>query len=313
VPVTIGRPIANVQTYVLDRALGLAASGAHGELAIGGEGVARGYLGQPALTAERFRPDPFSGRPGARLYLSGDVALAGADGELRCLGRRDRQVKLRGFRVEPGEVEAALGQTPGVAEAAVEVSGEGDDARLVAYVVPRPGVALDGPALRASLRGRLPEHMLPGVVVSLGTLPRTPAGKLDRRALPAAEAQAQTAAPLVPVESDLERRVAAIWCDVLKLERVGAEQAFFDLGGHSLLLVRVHARLEAELGRRLPLMLLFAHPTVRSLAAALSGGTSQDSLEGSHERAGRRREAAGTRRLARQAARTRLVAHGEDR
>jgi amino acid adenylation domain-containing protein len=300
--VTIGRPLQNVEAYVLDERLEPQPLGVAGELWIGGAGLARGYLGRPALTAERFVPDPFSSRAGDRLYRTGDRARVRADGEIDFLGRRDGQVKLRGFRIELGEVEAALAGHPEVAEAAVVVREDvPGDPRLVAYVTSGARAA-DPQALRAALRERLPEHMVPGAVVVLPRLPRTAAGKLDRSALPRPETTASVAA-FAPAESDLERRIAAIWCEVLGLERVSVHQAFFDVGGHSLLLVRVHARLEAQLGGPVPLMLLFAHPTVRALAAALSGAAPEGRLEESQARAALRRASVGRRQDARRAAR----------
>ncbi|HST61162.1 MAG TPA: condensation domain-containing protein, partial [Longimicrobium sp.] len=258
----IGRPVAGTRVYVLDGALRPLPVGVPGELYVAGAQVARGYLGRPALTARRFIPDPFAAEPGGRLYATGDRARWRAGGELEYLGRIDQQVKVRGFRVEPGEVEAALRGRAEVRDCAVvareDASGRN---RLVAYVVGE----VDAAELRAHLRQRLPEHMVPGAFVPLDRLPLTPSGKLDRRALPAPElasAEDRYVAPRTPVEEVL----AGIWAEVLRLERVGVEESFFELGGHSLLATRVVSRVRAVFGVELPLRALFEGPTVGELA-----------------------------------------------
>ncbi|HVR99225.1 MAG TPA: amino acid adenylation domain-containing protein, partial [Thermoanaerobaculia bacterium] len=267
---SIGRPLANARVYVLDvlgHGLRPVPPGAAGELWLGGEGLARGYLGRPDLTAERFRPDPFGGA-GGRLYRTGDRARWLAAGELEFLGRLDHQVKVRGFRIEPGEIEAALARHPGVAEAAVVVRED----RLVAYVAPGP----DAAELRAFLRERLPEYMVPSSWVVLERLPRTPNGKVDRRALPALlerRVERRFTAPRTPVEELL----AGIWSDLLRVERVGADDDFFDLGGHSLLATQVVSRLRGALGVELPLRSLFEAPTVAALAARVEAARRAES------------------------------------
>jgi amino acid adenylation domain-containing protein len=272
-PVPVGRPLANTRAYVLDPRGRPLPAGVPGELWLGGAGVARGYRGRPALTAQRFAPDPFSPVPGARMYATGDRARLGADGALYCLGRLDQQVKVRGVRVEPGEVEAALRRHPAVRDAAVVLREPAPgDARLTAYVEsadPPPAAEL-----RAHLRGWLPEAMLPSVFVPLAALPRTPNGKLDRAALPApdAGAVASNAEPRVPPRGETERRLAAIWREVLGCGEVGAHQSFFDLGGHSLLLPQVQARIRAGLGAELSVVDLLRHPTVAMLAERLERG-----------------------------------------
>jgi amino acid adenylation domain-containing protein/non-ribosomal peptide synthase protein (TIGR01720 family)/FkbM family methyltransferase len=264
--VPIGRPIGNAQAYVLNEHLSPVPVGLEGELYAGGEGLARGYLNRPDLTADRFVPDPF-GPAGERLYRTGDRVRRRADGTLEFLGRVDHQIKLRGFRIEPGEIEAALLASPGVREAVVLASesrsaGDAGDRRLVAYVVGDVQVA----ELRRSLRERLPDFMVPAAFVALAAFPLTANGKVDRKALPAPEqpsGEEDSLAPRTPVEEI----VAGIWTEVLGLERVGADSDFFDLGGHSLLATRVMSRLREAFGVEMPLRDLFESPVLASLAA----------------------------------------------
>jgi amino acid adenylation domain-containing protein len=261
----IGRPLENVRVYVLDAAGQPAPVGVPGELYVGGVGVARGYLGRPGLTAGRFVPDPFGGETGARLYRTGDRVRWRPEGILEYLGRLDEQVKVRGFRIEPGEIEAVLSAHAEVREARVIVREDAPgDRRLVAYVV--GGVAAD--ELREHLRRGLPEYMVPSAYVVLEALPLTPNGKLDRKALPAPElgsAEEKYVAPRTPVEEVL----AGIWAEVLRLERVGVEESFFELGGHSLLATRVVSRVRELFGVELPLRVLFERPTIAGLARAV--------------------------------------------
>ncbi|HEX2188726.1 MAG TPA: amino acid adenylation domain-containing protein, partial [Longimicrobiaceae bacterium] len=264
----IGRPVANVRLYVLDARGGPAPVGVAGELHVGGVGVTRGYLGHPALTAERFLPDPFSPEPGARMYRSGDRARWLPDGNLDFVGRVDRQVKVRGFRVEPGEVEAALLEHPALSDAAVAArDGAGGTVRLAAYVVAAHGAAAPaGAELRAWLRERLPEYMVPSAWVALDRLPLTSRGKVDRAALPepAEEVDGEAlAAPSTPTGE----LVAGIFARTLGRERVEAGEDFFALGGHSLLATRVVARVREALGVELPPRALFEAPGVAALAA----------------------------------------------
>ena len=264
----IGRPIANTRVYVLDRHGEPVPPGVAGEIHVGGIGVARGYLGRPDLTAERFVEDRVSGRPG-RLYRTGDLGRFDAAGVLHYLGRIDRQLKVRGYRIEPGEVESVLRRHPQVADAAVTGLGSGAEARLIAHVIPcgTPPLAVE---LRAFVAGLLPDYMAPAAYVMVGAWPKTANGKIDHAALPRPEALARSAAAAYAApDGDVERTVAAIWRDCLGVASVGADDNFFDLGGHSLLLVKVHGRLRDELKASLSLVDLFRYPTVRLTAAAL--------------------------------------------
>jgi amino acid adenylation domain-containing protein len=268
--VPIGRPLANTRLYVLDRGGQPVPLGAVGELFIGGWGVARGYLNQPELTAERFVPDPFAREPGARLYRTGDLARRRVDGRVECLGRADHQLKLRGFRIEPGEIEAVLREHPGVSDCVVVAHEEGADKRLVAYVAVRDEAPPSAAELRGLLQRRLPAYMMPSAFVRLAALPRTPNGKVDRRALPApGPASAETEGGDVPPRSPIEEAVAGIWRDVLGREGIGAHASFFDLGGHSLTGTQVLARIQAAFGVQIPLRRLFESSTVAGLAEAV--------------------------------------------
>jgi amino acid adenylation domain-containing protein len=260
--VPIGLPIANTTLYVLDGRMEPVPAGVPGELYLGSAGLARGYLGRPALTAERFVPHPHGGA-GERLYRTGDRVRRGGDGAVEFLGRFDFQVKVRGFRIEPGEIEAALLREPGVREAVVVVREDGGEKRLVAYVVADAEAA--APAeLRAVLGARLPAYMVPSALVALPALPLNASGKVDRAALPdpAPEAAGHTA-PRTPTEEI----VAEVWAGVLRLPRVGADDDFFALGGHSLLAMQVIARVRELFGVEVPLRALFEAPTVAALAA----------------------------------------------
>jgi hypothetical protein len=256
----------NTRLYVLDAALQPVPAGVPGELYIGGVQVARGYLGRPALTAGRFIPDPFAAAAGARLYRTGDRARRRADGVIEYLGRLDAQVKIRGFRIELGEIEAALLAHPGVRACAVIVREDvPGDRRLAAYVV--GGGEVD--ALRGHLRKTLPDYLVPAAFVALAALPVTANGKLDRRALPAPERPAGGAGA-APPRNEVEARVATVWRDVLGVSAVGVHDNFFDLGGNSLLLLRVHGELRG-LKDGMRVVDLFRYPTLEALAAFLGG------------------------------------------
>jgi amino acid adenylation domain-containing protein len=267
--IPIGRPVSNVQTYVLDDRCRPVPVGVVGEIYIGGEGLARGYLKRPAQTAERFLPHPFSLDPGARVYATGDLARYLPDGNLEFLGRRDHQVKVRGYRVEPGEIEAALLGHPAVREAVAIVT---DERRVSAYLTVSRPLAPTTEELRDFLRARLPEYMLPSQFVLLDQMPLGANGKLDRSALPALVASRPTlAAAYAAPQTPLEQTIAEVWREFLRLETVGVNDVFFELGGHSLLLVLMHERLQERLGREVPITELFKFPTVRALAQHLGG------------------------------------------
>jgi amino acid adenylation domain-containing protein len=264
----VGKPIPDLQVHLLGRRLELLPVGVLGEIHVGGAGLARGYLGRPELTAERFIPDPFSGRPGARLYRSGDLARRRLDGDLDYLGRIDGQVKIRGFRIELGEIESALDRHPGVREGVVEARGGlGGDRRLIAWVVPA-GSPVPAAELREHLLHTLPEYMVPAAFVTLDRLPLTSHGKVDRRALPEPEAAAGRPARVAP-RNRTEAKLAAIWRQVLRVEEVGADGNFFELGGHSLLVAQLASRIRTQFGVELPLRALFEAPTLAGLAARL--------------------------------------------
>ncbi|XXY48826.1 amino acid adenylation domain-containing protein [Sorangium sp. So ce269] len=270
---TIGRPIANTAVLVLDPRRELVPVGVPGEVYIGGAGVARGYLGRPELTAERFVPSPFGPDPDARLYRTGDLARWLPEGELEYLGRMDHQVKLRGFRIELDEIGAVLSQHPGVSEAVAVVRDDGasDDRRLVAYVAWRGAEGPGAGELRSYLASKLPEYMVPSAIVVLGALPRTANGKVDREALPVPEAAggAGAAEAYVAPRTRDEEVLAAIWREVLGVDRVGAHDSFFELGGHSLQLSRVLIRARAAFRPDLPLRVLVEAPTLAEAARAI--------------------------------------------
>jgi amino acid adenylation domain-containing protein len=271
-PVPIGRPIYHTRLYVLDVRGRPCPVGVPGELLIGGCGLARGYLNRPGLTAERFIPDPFSTEPGARLYKTGDVVRYLSDGDLEFLGRVDEQLKIRGYRVEPGEIEAALRRHGRVRDCVVVgLADPSGDRRLVAYVVARGGAAPSAAELRGHVEGLLPEYMVPSLFVPLEELPLTPNGKVDRARLPPPR-EARAAAEYVAPRTQAEDLVAGVWAQVLGVERVGVFDNFFDLGGHSLLAVQVLSRLRSLFQMELTVPLLFEAPTVARVVEALKEG-----------------------------------------
>ncbi|MEE4461037.1 amino acid adenylation domain-containing protein, partial [Azotobacter chroococcum] len=285
--VPIGRPVGNLSLHVLDAELNAVPRGVAGELHLGGLGLARGYLNRPGLTAERFVADP-SDPQGGRLYRSGDLVRWNSEGQLEYLGRIDHQVKVRGFRIELGEIEAQLLAQPEVREALVLAREEPGGARLVGYVA---GQSLDGGVLREHLGRVLPDYMVPSALVVLESLPLNPNGKVDRKALPEPELAGSQAyeAPL----GEIEERLAEVWAEVLGMPRVGRRDSFFEIGGHSLLLLKVHHRLKERLEVCPSVVELFKYPTIESLAAFLGEGGPHDgaSLQRAEDRARRQRGA----------------------
>jgi amino acid adenylation domain-containing protein len=269
--VPIGRPIANTEVYVLDRNGEPVPCGIPGEIHIGGPGLATGYLGRGDLTAERFVGHPFAREPGARLYRTGDRARYRSDGAIEFLGRIDRQVKIRGYRVEPGELEVALRALPQVRDAVVVVHGDtAETRRLSAYVVQAPGRTPTPAELWSDLRGTLPEYMLPAGIVLLDAMPLTPNGKLDLRALPdPVDLAEQRTGFHMPPQNPLQQMIATIWEELLGLRNVGVRDSFFEIGGHSLLAAQMMDAVENACGVQVPLTMLFTHPTIADLAAAI--------------------------------------------
>jgi acyl carrier protein len=274
--VPIGHPIPGYRAYLLDEELRPVPVGAAGELYLAGAGIARGYLGRPALTAERFVPDPFASQPGARLYRTGDRARWRPDGALEYAGRADDQLKVRGFRVEPGEIEAVLASQPGVRQAAVAPwTDPAGNVRLIAFVVPRDGHGVPGD-LEAALAASLPAYMIPSEALAVPELPMTVSGKVDRRELlrrlrQAVEAGEGTGAlresrPYVALRNPVEGKLAAIWSELLGVPQVGVDDDFFALGGHSLSATQLASRVRRDLGVELPLARLFELRRLEDLA-----------------------------------------------
>ncbi|KQT57020.1 hypothetical protein ASG52_02785 [Methylobacterium sp. Leaf456] len=274
----IGTPVGARTAYVLDERLQEVGIGVPGELFVGGQGLARGYVGAPGETAARFVPDPF-GAPGGRLYRTGDRVVRRADGSLSYLGRLDAQVKVRGFRIEPGEVEAHLLAHPRCREAAVTAVKRSEEAHLVAYVAGRGGEGADSDlaeVLAAHLAERLPAHMRPSLIVVLPALPRLASGKLDRAGLPAPEWKAGADAP---PQGATEEALARLWSSVLRVERVGRSDGFFALGGHSLLAAKLVQRIREEMGAHVGLPAFYAAPTLAALAALIDDADEARALQ----------------------------------
>jgi len=268
-PVPIGYPLAGAQLHVLDDQLRPVAYGETGELCIGGPGVTRGYLNRPELTAERFIPDPFISSPQARLYKTGDLVRYQPDGALQYLGRKDRQIKLRGLRIEPGEIEEVLRGCPSLQDARVVAHSFGqEDWRLVAYIICRPGYSLRLLDIRAQARLWLPNYMLPAAYIPLQAFPLLPNGKVDYRALPdPVHQRTMSREQAIPAASPIEEVLAAIWSEVLQGPVGSVDESFFDLGGNSLLVARVIARVQAAFNVDLPLSALFEAPTLAEFSS----------------------------------------------
>jgi amino acid adenylation domain-containing protein len=310
----IGVPIPDLQIHLLDEEYRPVPTGTAGEIFVGGEGVARGYLNRPELTAQRFIPDPFANTAGARLYRSGDQARYLPNGDLEYLGRIDQQVKIRGFRIELGEISAVLNLHPGIRESVV-IAGESTpgaatpgvatpgEKTLLAYLVPR-GEAVDVAALRQLLRSRLPEYMVPSAFTFLERLPLTVNGKLDVKALPGPDRAVHAAGAGVAGGTPLERSIAGVWREVLHIDEPGLDQNFFDVGGTSIHVADVHSRLQKLLQRQFSITELFAHSTVRKLAAHFTASVAPGAVasgaggasDAARQRAQRQREALAARR-----------------
>jgi amino acid adenylation domain-containing protein len=268
--IPIGQPLSNTEVWVLDQQSRMVPVGVPGELCIGGDGLARGYIRRPELTAEKFVPHPYSRNAGARLYRTGDLVRYREDGNIEFLKRMDQQVKVRGFRVELGEIESTLNQYRAVMESiVVDRKDSSGDIRLIAYFVPEVGVEPTSLELLTFLQEKLPSYMLPSAFMAIKEIPLTPNGKVDRRALPAPEQIEVSTAGFIAPRTEMEQLVAEIWCEILGITQVGADSNFFDLGGHSLLATRVMNRIRERCGVELPLRVLFEFPTVVSLAAKL--------------------------------------------
>ncbi len=297
--VPIGRPISNMEAWVLDKNLQPVPIGVSGELYVGGVGLARHYINRPELTAEKFIPHPFSEEVDARLYKTGDLVRFQPDGSIEYLERIDHQIKIRGFRIELGEVEQALTQHSGIQQAlAMAREDQPGDKRLVAYVVARPDASVAITELRAFLRERLPEYMVPGAFVILESLPVTPNGKLDRQALPKPDGiDAETMAAYIAPQTEVERNIVDIWQQVLRVDRVGTHDNFFDLGGHSFLMFQVYSKLRRGFDKKLSITDLFRYPTINSLAKHFSEEVSEGrSFEDRRERVTRQKEAISRRK-----------------
>jgi amino acid adenylation domain-containing protein len=287
----IGRAIAGSQAYVLDDHMNPVPVGIAGELYLGGKGVAQGYHARPSLTAERFLPDPYGSRPGGRLFRTGDLARWLSHGELEYLGRNDRQVKLRGFRIELGEIEAALRRLPGTREAVAVVREDQPGARrLVAYVVAEAAGTFDGGEAARALRATLPDYMVPAAFVALPAIPLTPNGKVDWAALPSLEPARARRTHRAP-RTGAEKTIAAIWSEILGVERPGTDEGFFDLGGDSLLLARVFGRVKAAFPGKVVMTDLYQHPTISALARHLTQAENTPAFGSVQSRLDRRRAA----------------------
>lgn len=295
----IGIPIPDLQVYLLDAEQRPVAAGQEGEIYVGGAGVARGYLNRPELTAQKFIADPFAGNSGGRLYRSGDLGRYLANGDLEYLGRIDQQVKIRGFRIELGEISAVLNTHPHVRDSVV-VAGESapGEKMLIAYVVSRSTLDVPLGDIRQLLRKRLPEYMVPAAFVFMDRLPLTVNGKLDVKALPLPQKDRGGVSPAsFDKATALQQGIAAIWCEVLQVSGVGLDQNFFDVGGNSMYVVEVQSRLQKLLGRRVSITDLFAHSTIRTLAAQFDANGKTDPADNpARARAERQREALLARR-----------------
>ena len=306
--IPIGQPIDNTQIYLLDKDLQPVPMGIPGEICIGGVGLARGYLGRPEMTSEKFIPNPFSTEHDERLYRTGDLGRFLPDGNIEFIGRTDYQVKVRGFRIELGEIESILNNHRLVKQSVVVLQGDDlANKKLAAYVIPEDNTTLSVNDLRDQVRKYLPEYMMPSGFKIMDYLPLNASGKVDRRRLPDIDADPrEREAAYVPPQTGLERNIASIWQEVLKVEIVGMDDNFFDLGGHSLLMTKAHVRLQQVLEQEFSIIELFSHPTVRSLAEFVNqDGSSISRVKVSFGRADKQRDA-----LKRQKGRLESIARG---
>lgn len=291
--VPIGRPISNVRVYILDKFLNPVPLGVTGELYVGGISVGKGYINNPTLTAERFMLDPFSSAKEAKMYKTGDLARFLSDGNIEYRGRIDFQVKIRGVRIELGEIEKSLAENPAVKGNAV-IAWEKDNGNqyLVAYIVPQDGIAPDINEVRKSLRNKLPEYMVPSLYVFVERLPLNPNGKLDRKALPAPDiASASKNSNYVAPQNEIEKTLADIWKEVIGVDEIGVHDNFFEIGGHSLLLVQVHSRMKEVFKRDFPLLEMFTYPTISALAAFVTGEPDKPVMMQNEERLHKQKQA----------------------
>ena len=288
--VPIGRPVANTKTFILDQALRPVPVGVPGELFLAGVQLARGYLYRPSLTSERFLPDPISGEAGSRVYRTGDLARWLEDGSIEYLGRIDHQIKIRGFRVELGEIESRIQNHPGVAQAVVAMHQTVHGARIVAYVVCQPDCNPATDELRRFLRSTLPDYMVPDFFRHLDRLPLTPNGKVDRLALPGPDVECDVSRGPTEPGSALEAEILKIWKDLLEVQNIGVHDNFFEIGGNSLLLASVLHRLRKQLGTDLNIRTLFRYPTISSLATHMKEGPVESGSVPSARSAGNRIE-----------------------
>jgi acyl carrier protein len=276
-PILIGRPIGNTRMYILDADGRPVPVGVPGELYIGGAGVARGYWKRPDLTEARFLVDPFDTKPGRRMYRTGDRARYRRDGKIQLLGRTDHQIKLRGHRIELEEIEAVLNRHPEVLQAVVALHGEGSEQQLVAWV--RPSGTADVGHLRSWMQTQLPEYMIPSAFLPIQEIPLTPNRKVDRKRLPLPQSfTRESSMSTVGPRSQMEKQLAKVWSEILGIDRVGIRDNFFDLGGHSLLLIRVHARMRKELDVDIAVVDLFRYPTIESMATWLERRRSESTV-----------------------------------
>jgi amino acid adenylation domain-containing protein len=294
--IPIGKPIANTQIYVLDEFMEPAPIGIPGELYIGGTGLSRGYLAEAGVTAQSFLPNPFSTVPGERIYRTGDLARYLPDGNIEFLARIDNQIKLSGHRVEPGEIEEIIRSHAAAKQAVVVADEENGIKRLVAYVVPRAGQSVNAFDLKRHIRQKLPETMVPGAIVEIQELPLTASGKIDRKRLPKVAAMklggAETAENDKEPRTEIERYIAQIWHEQLQLPNIGVDDNFFDLGGHSLLLLTIHEKLSARFNDQVTVIDLFTYPTIATLAGYLERPQDDAPLElAAMERADRQLQA----------------------